>query len=196
MTCYCHFDKLGSMECITKLSWKGRHKSNTFYYHFISTLQWFCHKENFSSIQCTTIHLKTHIPKLDVFPVIMKLFSCPNLTLPFLSNVSFDLFHFTCEGVKAVKITLTIYSITSLKVLLPPLNGCYNISITDKSLECLDNGVDISLYAAFLVLIIYLLFLWVNQLYDYQPCHWTQCMLIMWKIWVLHDILNMPKLGY
>jgi len=32
-------------------------------------------------------------------------------------------------------------------------------------LECLENGIDISLYAAFLVLIIYLLFLWVNQLY-------------------------------
>jgi len=42
----------------------------------------------------------------------------------------------------------------------------YNISITDISLECLENGIDISLYAAVLVLIIYLLFLWVNQLYN------------------------------
>jgi len=42
----------------------------------------------------------------------------------------------------------------------------YNISITDISLECLENGIDISLYAAVLVFIIYLLFLWVNQLYN------------------------------
>jgi len=67
-----------------------------------------------------------------------------------------------------VKITLTIYSIASLKSIITATKWLllYDISITDISLECLENGIDISLYAAFLVLNIYLLFLWVNQLYD------------------------------
>jgi len=81
------------------------------------------------------------------------------------------LFYFTCEGARHTQGSENILNnifnnftqsiITATKCLL-----LYDISITNISLECLENGIDISLYAALLVLIIHLLFLWVNQLYD------------------------------